>query len=109
MVQALTAEQAHELISRGEVDVIDVRDPAEWLGGHIEGARLVPLAQLQASPKSALRQDRVVFVCAAGVRSQTAARVAVNHGFKTVYSLNGGTRGWVKAGFQLVNEVSVAV
>ncbi len=109
MVRNLSVQQAQELISRGEVEVIDVRDPGEWSGGHLPGARLVPLDQLRADPKSTLARDNVIFVCAAGVRSQTAARVAEQNGLQHVYSINGGTRSWVKAGFPLVNEISVAV
>jgi rhodanese-related sulfurtransferase len=109
MVRSITPQEAHELISRGEVLVLDVRDPGEWSGGHIEGARLVPLEQLRASPKDELPRDGVLFVCAAGVRSQTAARVAAAQGLTKIYSLTGGTRGWVKAGLPLVNELSVAV
>jgi rhodanese-related sulfurtransferase len=109
VIQSLTAQQAHELISRGDVEIIDVRDPGEWSGGHLPGARLVPLDQLRASPKSALTRDSVLFVCAAGVRSQTAARIAAAHGLTTIYNLSSGTRGWVSAGYPLVNDLSVAV
>jgi rhodanese-related sulfurtransferase len=109
MIQSLTPEKAHELVTKGEIDVIDVRAPKEWSDGHIPGARLVPLEQLQASPKAALKRDGVLFVCAAGVRSQTAARLAASHGLSTIYSLSGGTRAWVKAGLELVSDLSVAV
>ena len=109
MIQTITAQQAHELISRGEIEVIDVRDPSEWSGGHVPGARLVPLEQLRAAPKPALPRDGVLFVCAAGVRSQTAARIAAAQGLTKIYNLSTGTRGWVNAGFPLVNDISVAV
>jgi rhodanese-related sulfurtransferase len=109
MVRPLTPQQAHDLISRGQVEVIDVREPVEWSAGHLPGARLVPLDQFRASPKSALTRDGVVFVCAAGVRSQTAARIAAAHGFTNIYNLTSGTRGWVSAGFTLVHPLSVAV
>jgi rhodanese-related sulfurtransferase len=109
MVHSISPQQAYELISRGEVDVVDVRDPGEWAGGHVPAARLVPLEQLRENPKSSLVRDSVVFICAAGVRSQTAARIAAAYGLKTIYSVNGGTRAWVKAGLPLVNDLSVAV
>jgi rhodanese-related sulfurtransferase len=109
VIKPLTAQQAHELISSGDIEIIDVRDPSEWSGGHLPGARLVPLEQLRASPKSALTRDGVLFVCAAGVRSQTAARIAASHGLTTIYNLSSGTRGWVNAGYALVNDLSVAV
>ena len=51
----------------------------------------------------------ILFVCAAGVRSQTAARIAAGIGLTKIYSLTGGTRAWVKVGLPLVNDLSVAV
>jgi rhodanese-related sulfurtransferase len=92
------------LIETGEVDVVDVREPNEWATGILPGARLVPLRQLKASPKTALTRDGVIFVCAAGVRSETAARLALQNGFTRVYNLTGGTKNWVKAGFALVRH-----
>jgi rhodanese-related sulfurtransferase len=46
-------------------------------------------------------------VCAAGVRSETAARLAAQLGFKEVYNLTGGTRAWLKAGLPLEREAAV--
>jgi rhodanese-related sulfurtransferase len=109
VIHSVTPQQARELISKGAVDVVDVRAPEEWSGGHIEGARLVPLEQLRSNTKSLLPRDNVLFVCAAGTRSQTATRIAAAAGLANVYTLSSGTRGWVKAGFELVNELSVAV
>jgi rhodanese-related sulfurtransferase len=109
MVQAVSPQQAQQLISRGEVEVVDVREPHEWSEGHLAGARLLPLGELRANPKAALQRDGVVFVCAAGVRSETAARIATSLGFSRVYNLSSGTHGWVRAGFALVSELSVAV
>jgi rhodanese-related sulfurtransferase len=109
VIQTLTPQQAHELLSSGTIEVIDVRDPGEWSGGHLPGARLVPLEQLRANPKSLLTRDGVLFVCAAGMRSQTAARIAASQGLTKIYNLSSGTRGWVNAGFSLVNDLSVAV
>ena len=109
MIHSLTPHQAQELIDRGDVEVIDVRDPGEWSGGYIAGARLVPLDTLRADPKGVLVKDGVLFVCAAGVRSQTAARIAASLGFTRVYNLGSGTRGWVKAGLPLAHDLSIAV
>lgn len=105
MVKPLTPKQASERIEQGDVAVIDVRDPHEWVDGHVPSAQLVPLPQLRQNPKGLLAQERaLLFVCAAGVRSETAARLAVQHGFKEVYNLTGGTRAWTKAGYALECE-----
>jgi rhodanese-related sulfurtransferase len=108
MVHSITPRQAHELMVQGDIDVVDVRELHEWHCGHIAGARHVPLGQLRANPKAALVRDGIIFVCAAGIRSETAARLAHTHGLTRVYNLIGGTRGWDKAGLPLVREASAA-
>src|SRR5262249_22078859 len=104
VVQSITPQQARDLIATGGLDVVDVREPNEWSSGHLEGSRLVPLRQLKASPKEALQRDGVIFVCAAGVRSQTAAKLAVANGLRQVYNLSGGTQSWVRAGLPLAHD-----
>jgi rhodanese-related sulfurtransferase len=107
MVKPLSPTQAQELIATRGFEVIDVRDPHEWVDGHVPHARLVPLAQFRQNPKAALLHDGVIFVCAAGVRSETAARLAAQHGLKDVYNLTGGTRAWIRAGLPLEHERAV--
>jgi rhodanese-related sulfurtransferase len=109
MFVPLNPTKAQELIASGAVEVIDVRDPGEWHSGHIAGARLVSLSNLRANVHAHVNHDGVLFVCAGGVRSQTAARLATEMGFKQIYSLVGGTRSWVKAGLPLVQKIDVAV
>ncbi len=109
MVVNVTPQRAWELISKGDVEVVDDRDPAEWESGHIPGARLLPLAQVRASPRKLLPEAGVLFVCAGGVRSQTAARTALDHGVQRVYSVIGGTSSWVKAGLPMTSPLRVAV
>ncbi len=102
MIKTLSPEEAQQLIIRGECDVVDVREAREWSRGHLPGARSVSFDRLRQSPKATLTRDNVIFVCSAGVRSQAAAKVAVESGFSNVYNLSGGTRSWVNAGYALV-------
>ncbi len=104
MIHSIGPEQARELIAQGSFDVVDVREPGEWSNGHLPGSRLVPLGQLRASPLDALPRDGILFVCAAGVRSETAARLAEAEGRSNLYNLSGGTRGWANAGFPLIRD-----
>src|SRR5687767_14882431 len=104
MVHSISPQAAQELIARGEIEVVDVREPQEWSNGHLPHARHVPLGRLRAAPKDSLPRDNVIFVCAAGVRSADAARLAVQNGLATVYNLTGGTKGWVRAGLPLVQD-----
>ncbi len=104
MINAVTAQEARELIARGDVDVVDVREPGEWSRGHVPGSRLVPLNRLRSGVRTELQRDGIIFVCAAGVRSQTAAQLAEANGFAQLYNLVGGTRSWVAAGLPLVQD-----
>jgi rhodanese-related sulfurtransferase/transcriptional regulator with XRE-family HTH domain len=94
MVKTIGPREATALLARGGVDVVDVREPEEWATGHLRGARLVPLGRLRADFGAAGVKDSVLFVCAKGGRSMTAAELAVARGIRDVYSLEGGTAGW---------------
>lgn len=100
-MKIVNIEEFQRLVADGSVDIVDVREPNEWATGHIPGARLVPLAQVKSDPIGSAPNDRVVFVCAKGGRSATAAQAVEQSGKKLVYSLEGGTQGWVAAGLPL--------
>jgi rhodanese-related sulfurtransferase len=101
--------EAQALAQRG-VTVVDVREPSEWANGHIAGARLLPLSTLRTvAVDKVLPKRKVLFVCAAGVRSRLAARLAAESGVREIYNLVGGTSAWSKRGLPLVRELEVAV
>lgn len=83
---------------RGEGDyvLVDVRQPDEYLKGHIPGSLLLPLAALPARMAELPRDRDVFFYCRSGKRSQAAAiflaaqpRVAGE-----VYTMEGGMLAW---------------
>ena len=81
---------------RGEVRVIDVREPDEYTGplGHIPGVELVPLGTLEQAAKSWDREQPLVAVCRSGGRSGKAALALAAQGFKRVASMQGGMTLW---------------
>ena len=109
MVLTVTPSQLVGLLATQDVDLIDVRDASEYEAGHVAGARLLPLEVLRADPDAVLaRGTTLVFVCAKGVRSLQAAKLAERFGHERVYSLDGGTKQWARSGMQLVAETRVA-
>ncbi len=110
MVETLTPAAAADLLSLATVDLVDVRDEREFHAGHVPGARNIPLETLRADPDKFLARDKtIVFVCAKGVRSLTAAKLAERLGYANVANLDGGTSAWSKAGFALETAaISVA-
>ena len=81
--------------------IIDVRSAAEFAGGHIPHAVNIPLEQLRNNAASVLGPERLLFVCARGVRSLEAANLAMAAGRTEIYSLEGGTHAWQSAGLAL--------
>jgi rhodanese-related sulfurtransferase/transcriptional regulator with XRE-family HTH domain len=98
MIRTIAVRDAHELVSQGNIDVIDVREPHEYASGHIPGARLVPLGALQSDLEAAKLGARVLFLCERGGRSQHAAELAETEGIGDVYCLDGGITAWRAAG-----------
>ena len=82
-----------------DVLFVDVRQPAEWTDdvGHIDRARLVPLAQLAATAADWDRGARIVTICRSGGRSGRAAEVLEALGFHRVASMRGGMLAWKRA------------
>jgi rhodanese-related sulfurtransferase len=109
MVAHISPRQLGELLANSAAQLIDVRDHHEWAGGHIDGSRSVPLEQLRADPERELVASApVIFICAKGARSLTAAKLAERLGYQTVYNVEGGMAAWSRAGLPLASERAAA-
>jgi MFS family permease len=91
--------EAKELRRRQEAGerilALDVRSAAEFAQGHVEGAVNVPLDRLETESTRFDATVAVVTICGSGGgRSETAARVLRERGFRDVRSLCGGTAAW---------------
>jgi rhodanese-related sulfurtransferase len=78
-----------ELMKQG-AQIIDVRSPAEFQGGHIKGSVNIPLQILQGSMGKIKKDKPVITCCASGMRSASAKSILQSKGFQNVH--NGG--GW---------------
>ncbi len=80
----------------GAVQILDVREPAEFTGplGHIAGAVLIPLGELAGRAGELKRERPIVAVCRAGGRSAQATVILQQQGFKDVANLTGGMLRW---------------
>jgi sulfur-carrier protein adenylyltransferase/sulfurtransferase len=95
----VSVQQVAQLGRRGDVRLIDVREPDEWRGElwHLEGAQLVSLHLL---PTFALHEPKdipTVLICRSGVRSAKAARLLHELGFTKVMNMTGGMLAWSAA------------
>ncbi|MFP2930095.1 MBL fold metallo-hydrolase [Pyxidicoccus sp. 3LG] len=76
--------------------VLDVREPGEFEGGHIQDARHVYVGELEERlPEVGLRpEESVAVVCSTGYRSGLAASLLLRNGFRRVSNLLGGMTAW---------------
>lgn len=88
-------------LADGSIILVDVREPHEFEGGHIPGSVSHPLSSFDAAELP--RSGRVVFSCAAGVRSRRAAELAQAAGVQADEHYPGGFKGWVAAGGQVAD------
>jgi rhodanese-related sulfurtransferase len=82
--------------------VLDVREPAEWAHGHIEGALHIPLGELVARLDEVPAAQTLV-VCRVGGRSAQATGYLLQQGRDAV-NLDGGMLEWEAAGRAMVSE-----
>ncbi|RWZ60886.1 rhodanese-like domain-containing protein [Halobacillus fulvus] len=77
-----------------KAQLIDVREPKEFEGGHILGARNIPMSQLR-NRLVEIRKDKPVYLyCQSGARSTRAAMQLHKKGYNQLYMLQGGFKKW---------------
>jgi rhodanese-related sulfurtransferase len=81
------------------LELIDVREPAEWEIVRIPGARLIPKGDiLSGQALATLPQDRqIVLYCKTGIRSAEALAAVKAAGFSDAVHVQGGVVSWVRA------------
>lgn len=89
-----------KLNSKTDAQLIDVRTPDEFNGGHLVNAQNIDFNAADFDSRVAgLDKSKPVFVyCLAGGRSASAATKLTKMGFKEVYDMKGGFRAWSGAG-----------
>jgi rhodanese-related sulfurtransferase/rubrerythrin len=98
-VSSLTWQEAHKLVQRyptGDVTFLDVRQPKEYEGGHLPGAKLIPLGNLEGRLDELDREKPIILYCAIGGRSRVAAQMLAGKDFRQIYNLSGGIKAWEK-------------
>lgn len=95
-VGILSSREAYQWLADSvDAIVLDVRSEEEFLTGHIEGAILLPLPEIetQAAERLLDKDALILVVCQSGNRSQVAAQQLVDLGYTNVYNI-GGVLSW---------------
>jgi rhodanese-related sulfurtransferase len=96
---AISTNEAVRLINREKAVLIDVSEPAEFAAGHANGARNLPLAQVEPGSKAlpANKAVPVVLMCPSGTRAGKAATLLRKAGYANAVAVAGGTAAWREA------------
>ena len=102
-VNEVTPAEAKTAIEKGDAQFIDVRDEAEYQGGHAPNAVNFPLDTLAQNLDKLDKTKPVYVICQTGRRSEIGAEILNKNGFEHVYSIGGGTSAWTAAGLPIEN------
>ena len=92
--EQINIEPAKEMLDKGDVAIVDIRDPESYKAGHIERAVLVNDENIDSFLRNADKDKPLICYCYRGISSQGAAQFFQQNGFKNVYSIDGGFEEW---------------
>jgi rhodanese-related sulfurtransferase len=100
-IAQISVAELNERIANDDLQIVDVRRPAEYGNGHVPHALNAPLASLDKSvgPLDLQKDKLTAVICAGGYRSSAAASLLQQQGFSNLLNVAGGTGAWVNAGF----------
>jgi rhodanese-related sulfurtransferase len=81
--------------------LLDVREPWEYVAGHVPGAELIPLGELEQRVSEVPRDRPVFAICHSGQRSLAAAGYLQAIGYREVTNVDGGTAAWIERGYPI--------
>jgi rhodanese-related sulfurtransferase len=93
----MTVQTLKDLLSRRDVDVLDVRREGEWQAGHLQSALLWPLDQFRRSLPPLDTSAAIAVHCKSGYRSTIACSLLMRAGYRDVSNVLGGFDAWEAA------------
>lgn len=105
-VPSISPAEAVMLMNQSKTIVLDVRDEAEFAAGHIQGAKHIPLKELESRIKELDKHKKkpLLVCCQKGVRSNAASKMLAGHEFEQLCQLSGGLDKWVEAKMPIVKD-----
>ena len=98
---AISVSEAADRFAAGAF-LLDVREQSEWNEAHINGAVLIPLAQLSTRLAEIPADRDVLIICRSGNRSAQARDELRAAGYPNTTSIDGGMNAWISAGLPVV-------
>lgn len=98
-INEIEAVQLAEMLAQDtDIQVVDIRQPAEIASGTVPGAEFMPMHTIPLRLQEIKQDKTVVLVCRSGARSAQACMFLAQNGYENVYNLRGGMMGWAGSG-----------
>jgi rhodanese-related sulfurtransferase len=94
----LTPRDIADRLKRGEIALVDIRDPDEFAREHVEGAVSLPLAKLEQARLNLGPAREVVFHCRSGARTANACDRLLAIADGSAFVMAGGLEAWKREG-----------
>ncbi|PYE45431.1 rhodanese-like domain-containing protein [Paenibacillus barcinonensis] len=92
--KAITPQEVAAQLKQGkQLFLLDVREDAEWVEGHVQGAKHIPLGQLMERVTELPVSQEIIVMCRSGNRSGLACELLHEKGFPIV-NMTGGLGSW---------------
>ncbi len=96
----------HEVkAAEGNLQILDVRSPAEWKEGHIPKARHIFLGELREHLGTLDQGKPTAVYCDSGYRASIATSILKQAGFDCVCNVPGSWQAWKNAGYPVEKEL----
>ena len=96
-IPEISPVEARELLARGGVQLIDVREPWEHDEAHIAGCRLIPMGDVPARVREIDPDAAAIIYCRSGGRSGKIVAMLRSAGYGKALNLKGGILAWANA------------
>ena len=96
----ISVDEAADLHGNDDYAFVDVRRLDEYVEGHVEGAIFITVDDILARIDELPEDKKLLFICAAGVRSGLACEMAAAMGIEAdrLYNIEEGTPTWIEQG-----------
>lgn len=102
--ETLNPKEFKAKLALSELQLVDIRTPAEYDLGYIEGADNIDFynTEFVANISKLDKEKPLAIYCKSGGRTKDAMKQLAKVGFKNIYALAGGLLAWEKTGYTLV-------
>ncbi len=93
-ITRISVQETWELMSEGEITVLDIRDEQSYAAGHLPEALHIKTIDMETFVENEDKEKALLIYCYHGHSSISAAGYFAQKGFSRTYSMDGGYEAW---------------